>query len=184
MLGIRKYTVMGLFVTSLLLFISCRNELNTMISIHSNELYIYHNGIDTLIKNYEQYNLMKPLMDEAGYHLKDTTMNWVPMPNESSQFIYYQIIDNQNVYSAGSIFFDSAIIQRFKAGRHISEYNQRISKMTGTQLVFSSVERIANRTESVVYLYRIHNDTLNIQLNYASTGTLVNSKEAYKYIEK
>ena len=171
----------GLLITSLSFFYSCKNPTNTIPSIQVNELYIYHNGIDTLIKNYDHYSFMKPLIDEAGFHFKDTSMKWFPMPNESSQFLYYQVINNQYIYLAGSIFYDSNIVDKFSSGERISDQFQRIINSPTNQHTYSTIEKITNKPESIVYTYHFYNDSLNIKISFSNSGNFIDSKMAYKY---
>ena len=88
----------------------------TITSLHiTNELYIYHNGIDTIVKDYEHYKWLKLTIEKEGLQV-DTTQNWTPKIDESSRFVYYQIINRKILYKQYSTFIDSTIIKNFELG--------------------------------------------------------------------
>jgi hypothetical protein len=147
-----------------------------------NELFIYHTGIDTLVKDYEHYNWLKPLMDAEGFHLPETTQNWTPKIGESSKFIYYQIIDRKYVFKQYSIFFDSTVILSFKKGLSISDNCRQLTPLAKTDSMYTDVQNIVNNNESLVETYIFSQDSLLVKTEFISDReTPIQKVKAWKF---
>jgi hypothetical protein len=163
-------------------FCSCLTIKQNQSKSITNELYIYHNGIDTLVKDYNHYNWIKPLMEEQGLHFSDTTQNWTPKIGESSKFIYYQIIDRKYVFKQYSIFFDSTVILSFKKGLSISDNIRQLTPFAKTDSIYTDVQNIMNNSESLVETYIFSQDSLLVKTEFISNReTPIHIAKSWKF---
>lgn len=166
---------------SLFFLINCKAPIASFSTNHQNELYIYHNGIDTIVKDYEHYKWLKLTIEKEGLQV-DTTQNWTPKIGESSKFIYYQIIDRKYLFKQYSIFFDSTVIFSFKNGLSISDNYRPLTPFTKTDSMYTDIQNIVNNSESLVETYIFSNDSLLVKTEFISDReTPIHIAKAWKF---
>lgn len=123
------------------------------------DLYIFHNGKDTLIKNYELVTLLKLAQIEKGVKIIDE--EWVPDP-ESSTFNYYQVFNKEYLYFKWSTYFDSNVIELFNSGKLISDMKIILTPIDGDSNIFYSIEQVVNKEERIKDTYYFTKDSLRV----------------------
>lgn len=158
-----KYVYYALTLILGLVLFSCNPKLQNTPKIN-NQLYLYHNGIDTVVKDYE---LFKQLRKEAlnNPFSIDTSQNWVPKPGVSSRYIYFQIIDRKHYYKRSSTFLDSSIIRTWKKGYNINQEQKPLFKLPDTVNAYTSLPDVITKTAYFVEhtFWFNHPDSLTVK---------------------
>jgi len=169
---------------SVLLFFLLSWFMNTLVAQRpvESDLYIFHNGKDTLIKNYELATLLKIAQIEKGVNTIDE--EWVPDP-ESSTFNYYQVFNKEYVYFKWSTYFDSNVIELFNSGKLISDMKIQLTPVDEDSTIFYSIEQVANKEEGIKDTYYFTEDSLKVITEFIIRKQKpIKITRCYKYSDK
>jgi hypothetical protein len=170
----------SLYVVMLIVLVSCsliRNKASQDSAQKDIQLYVYHNGNDTLIKDTNGYNELLPFLKEHGL---EWPVNWVPAPG-SSRYTYYQFVNRDSVYRAYSFFLDSTILQKHISLKRISSDGHKLMRQDG---FYRSIESIANKNKGYIeYDFRFRNDSVEVEIEHPLINSYRNSYTAYPFKE-
>lgn len=166
--------IVNLLLGGLLCIISSCNSRIIQKSSVGPKLYIYHNGIDTIIKNYQIYQDLKPMLDSMGIN---QNYDWVP-DTGSSLFEYFQFNGLDSITKTISLTFDSNIIYLNQSGRKVSNETFELIQQSDNSYYFR--EKMANASYFISYHLTIEGDSLHID-KYNGLFSLSEKFSAIRY---
>lgn len=143
---------------------------NTKIREIESELFFYHNGSETVVKDYKSFELLKPFLDSNGI---ESDQNWVP-GDGSSRCTYFQFINRDSVYIEYSFEFDSTIVNKHKLSKRLSYGFPLIKEYENT---YKCSDTVVNKSVTEIYLFTFHGNELHVILEYE--GAIISSPQAF-----
>jgi hypothetical protein len=133
------------------------------------------------VKDYELYEALKWAAFENGHYL-DSTINWIPSPDESSRYIFFQVVNREIVYTKFSTWMDSSIILTYDSGNIISPDQYPLFPISETAEMYSNSEPIINKPFYIENIYNFRNDSLYVTLEImGKSDAPIHNYDCFKY---